>query len=300
MKRGFTIIELLVVVSITGLLSSIILGNLTQARQKAIQTAAIQFETSVRRSIGDTIVGSWDFNEGSGHVATDTSGNGHDGEISSAVYVSPGFNGTGSALYFSGTSYVEGIGTPTGDNLGLTISAWIKPTTNTNTRTIFVSGTASCRTIGMGITSTHISVSNNNQQQFMDDPGPGGGLGDEAFDSSKSPLLAASDMYKVNAQTNPAVIPNNVWTNVVTTFTPEGAVKTYANGKLIGAATGFATTNCGGGNQWSIGAVALGAGTSDFFEGAIDDVIVYESSLTVAEVEALYARNEAKRLAQIQ
>lgn len=301
MKRGFTIIELLVVVSITGLISSIVLGNLTQARQRAVQTAALQFERSVRGSIGDTMVASWDFDEGTGNIARDTSGSGLDGAVNGALYVSPGFNNTGFGLYFSGSSYVAGIGTPTGDNLALTVSAWVRPVVNTNTRNIFVSGNPSCRTIGMGITSTQVSISNNNQQQLLEDPGTGGGGGiqDQTFLNPKNFLAAAKGAPgAVLAQTN-FTIPNNTWTNIITTFDPSGNVRTYINGKLAGVASNFASTNCGTDNRWSIGAVALGGSTSDYFEGTIDNVVLYESTFTAAEVGKLYAQNLAEfKLAQ--
>jgi concanavalin A-like lectin/glucanase superfamily protein/F5/8 type C domain-containing protein len=71
----------------------------------------------------------WAFDEGSGTVATDGSGSGHDGVITGAEWTVPGALATGSALYFDGTgdivedddaeNYLNGLE-------AVTIAVWIK------------------------------------------------------------------------------------------------------------------------------------------------------------------------------
>jgi hypothetical protein len=75
----------------------------------------------------DGIIAHYKFNEGSGKILKDISGNGNDGKIVGAVYVpSP----RGKALRFDGKDDYVNIGNAPSLNLtgDLTIIAWIKPT----------------------------------------------------------------------------------------------------------------------------------------------------------------------------
>lgn len=80
----------------------------------------------------DTIVGMWLFDEGSGKITKDSSGNGDDGEINGAKWVKGQFN---TALEFNGTT--DAVVCPDNESLditdAITVSAWIKtpqPTKN--------------------------------------------------------------------------------------------------------------------------------------------------------------------------
>jgi len=72
------------------------------------------------------VIGWWQFNEGTGTVASDNSTNGHSGTINGATYVAGKY---GDALSFSGTAYVEI------DNINLpfsqpySVSVWVNPST---------------------------------------------------------------------------------------------------------------------------------------------------------------------------
>ena len=65
-KSGFTLVELLVVISIIGMLASIMLVAFSSAKDKARLASAIQFATANYRSFGATAIGYWDFSDGSG------------------------------------------------------------------------------------------------------------------------------------------------------------------------------------------------------------------------------------------
>lgn len=273
---GFTIIELLVIISVIGLISSIALGNLSQARERARTAAGLQFDATVRRTQGDTLVGSWNFNEGAGDTAFDSSGTGRDGAIGGATYVSPGVNNTGYALYFNGSeNFVSGLAEQVGDNSNVTISAWINPSQNINSQDIFSSGYTACTNYAVSLTSARISVRNRFGSKYTSE---GGGSG-------------------------PANIPNNTWTHVATTFDDTGRATTYINGQPAGAATNIPTTDCAS-DVWVIGGASIvsdpgdpsGISIGEAFYGMIDEVAVYESALTASEIQNIYAQSAPRFL----
>lgn len=263
--RGFTIIELLVIIAIVGLISSVALANLSQARENARRATSLQQEASIYRAIGDRIIGDWDFNEGSGSTAFDKSGNGRDGTIVNASFVAPGADGTGYALYFSGNnSHVKGFGISSTSNTNLTVTSWVNPEAITNDRTIISSGYQGCLNYGVGIKS-------------------GGPASQTANYAQAIPL---------EEETGPSLIRNNTWTFLVTTFDSSGIATTYINGSPVGTFSNLATTNPCNSTTWTIGATGLNETVTSStynFAGLIDNVKVYTEVFTASEVQRLYA-----------
>ena len=70
------------------------------------------------------LVAHWEFNEGSGSVARDASGNGHDGTIDGTPQWVRGK--IGGALEFDGSNYVDIPSGVTDLSQSFTITAWIK------------------------------------------------------------------------------------------------------------------------------------------------------------------------------
>jgi len=75
------------------------------------------------------LIGYWNFNEGSGTIANDTSGGGYNGTISGAAWTAGKIN---SGLSFNGTtSDVVTPGIPLGN--AFSVSAWVNPAATTQT-----------------------------------------------------------------------------------------------------------------------------------------------------------------------
>jgi hypothetical protein len=75
------------------------------------------------------LVAWWRFNEGSGTVAIDSSGNGYNGTINGATYVAGNF---GQALNFAGNAYVEIDNIPLPFSTPYSVSVWVNPSAYAN------------------------------------------------------------------------------------------------------------------------------------------------------------------------
>lgn len=76
--RAFTLVELMVVISIVAVMSSISLVALNSAREKARVASLLQFDANIYRALGDKLVAAYEFSDSS-NLAKDNSSNGKDG-----------------------------------------------------------------------------------------------------------------------------------------------------------------------------------------------------------------------------
>jgi len=129
-KKGFTVLELAVVIAIFGLLASIVLIAVRGSKERAEIASKLQTAASFHHILAGSLVGEWKFNEGSGTVVADTSGNGNNATASNCAWVDGAAPALGKALDFNGSTSVVKTDTANSSlNLAgksVTISAWVK------------------------------------------------------------------------------------------------------------------------------------------------------------------------------
>ena len=255
-NSGFTLIELLMVVSIVGMLSSIILASLNNARENARIAAAMQYDATVKHSIGDQMVGEWTFDDAGSGTALDTSGFGNNGSfVGTAPVATAGYNGR-SAYSFNNGGILTAFNFSTLNTKNWTISSWILSSNN---------GGGSSWIFGAAAGSN-----------FLWGKGTGNSL-----------------RAVINGFLNWDVIPGTAvfdgrWHNVILE-NANNIAKIYVDGKLV------ATTAAG--TPSLTYAMTIGGISGQFWSGKLDDLRIYTSALSLAEVEKLYAEGQAKYFA---
>ena len=141
-RRAFTLIELLVVIAIIGLLSTIAIISTSGSRDKARIASGVSFERSIYEAMGASLAAQYDFEEGSGTMALDSSGNGNNATLvgAPAPTWSTDTYGIGSAysMSFTGANYIASAKAFGVGNGNFTIALWVK-TTSSNGQMYFVS-----------------------------------------------------------------------------------------------------------------------------------------------------------------
>ena len=196
------------------------------------------------------LVAAYGFNEVSGTIAVDASGNGNNGIINGATRTGSGKYGA--ALVFSGTNALVTISNSATLQLStaMTLEAWVNPSVvNSAWRDAIYKGNDNYY---LEATSTSGNV-----------PVIGGTFG-------------ASDRVLYGA----AALPNNVWTHLAATY--DGTTtRLYTNGVQLAsqAQTGAMMAST---NPLQIGGDSL---YGQFFQGTIDDVRIYNVALTAAQIQ---------------
>ena len=198
----------------------------------------------------ESIAGLWIFNEGTGKVAEDSSGNGYDGELKKNPTWADGKYGKG--LEFHGGNYVElqdsSAGLPFGGVEPFSITAWVKN----------IGGGTIIGKFNGGVIGAYILVVSGSTVTFHREVAPWGLAGTKA-------------------------LPKDEFAHVAATY--DGSdMKIYINGELD-AKQGRAAQNTDTVTPVLIGARFTGGNPSDFFTGILDEVALFNVALSKDDIK---------------
>jgi hypothetical protein len=210
----------------------------------------------------------WKFDEGSGTVAKDSSGNGRDGTITNATWQMPGAGDIGSCLNFNSNGTVVNAAAGTGLNgLGaVTFSLWIKSRV-TNSDKGFIDGEAPSGNDSFCTIRYDAAGANGGGTNVMK-MGINSTSGEQQWETAN------------NTQTTE-------WQHVTMTWESGVGIRFYINGTLD---TPSNVQAAGTGTITGCSTLIVGQGGKDAgggWNGFIDDVRIYTRALTADEVPQL-------------
>ncbi|MCG2690112.1 prepilin-type N-terminal cleavage/methylation domain-containing protein [Candidatus Parcubacteria bacterium] len=259
-QLGFTLLELLVVISIIGLLASTFIFGYAGWTDKARLANTKSFSQSVRSKVGFNVVGQWTFDDG---TAKDVSGNNNNGTIYGASSVD---GVMGKALSFNGTTNYVSVNDSA--SLGpqfITITAWVNPTTYQYYANV---------------------VTKRYPAQYI--------LWFYNYDGRIQDYLYGGGAWRACTTASSVAAPLNEWSFL--SFTYDGQKgKVYVNGKE-GCSFNYTGTIDSSNSAMRIGSYYTGSSTSERFKGVIDDVAIYREAFTVTQVQQLYVEGLTKHV----
>jgi hypothetical protein len=242
--------------SISGLAVGTYTGTVTVTATTSGTTGSpktVAVTLNVNPAVSPNLVGAWGFDEPSGSTATDASGKGNTGTITSATRTASGR--FGGALSFNGSN--SWVTIPDANTLdlttGMTMEAWVRP-----------------------------SAIGNLWRAVMIKEQPGDLI--YALYAGDSKGHAGADVFTNGDKSvvGTATTPLDTWTHLAATY--DGAnLRLYVNG--VQAASKAVT----GSIRASTGALRIGGNSiwsDEWFSGLIDEARLYNRALTAAEIQA--------------
>ncbi|KEQ17775.1 tandem-95 repeat protein [Endozoicomonas numazuensis] len=216
----------------------------------------------------DSVVAAFNFSDGSGTLASDSSGEGNNLSLSGSAGFGTGHNGSGTAFEMDGSS---GAGEISGLSLGgaLSISAWVKfdSFSQSWSRIVdFGDGAAN-----NNIVLAHVGTSNDLAFEIYDGSGSADGV------------LHISDFFT-----------QGEWVHVTATVDESGAMRVYKNGELAGEnLDGAVIPDMVRTNNY----VGESHGSNDgSLDGSIDELVVLNEGVDASGARALYQADSVDNL----
>jgi hypothetical protein len=205
------------------------------------------------------LMAAYSFDEGTGTTVADASGNSNSGTLSGAAWTTQGRFGNALSFNGSNSSVVVANSASLGLTTGMTLEAWVFPTTNSGWRTVLMKQESGGYVYAM--------FSSENGEYSSQGPRPAAWIPD------------AARTYNDYVLGSP--IPTNQWAHLAATFDGQN-MRFYVNGAL--SATRPASTVI----RTSTGALRIGGNTlwGEWFQGRIDDVRIYNRALSQAEIQS--------------
>ena len=263
-SKGFTLVELLVVISIIGVISSIVFVSFSGSRDKAKLAKAQNFDAQISHALGAYAVGIWRFESISGGKVFDESGYDNDGTIhgNPALVDSEIYSGT-KAMQFNGalTQYVKSSNLVVVPQDG-TIEGWIKGLNSSQkSQNIYPFG------------FDHVSLL-----------GPQGGGGAE-----RAGVITGTGGSYDHLNWGQKNLYNGKWHHYVISWVKKGENNyqfyLYIDGKQIGNPK--TSTRHPAGRTRNI-QVGVAWGTYGAHTGEIDEVRIYNEALSVSQIQQHY------------
>jgi len=262
-NRAFTLLELLVVITIIGILSSIVIVSMSGSTDSAEIAKGKAYAQQVHALLGANAVGVWNFDEeetgtcSDGSDVCDISGYGNNGTlVGNPQYVESEIEGN--AMYFGGTGNYVNCGSDASLDITdkITVEGWIKRNSSPSLNIEF---------------ARKYSASGG----YLLAPGQG-----SQIYWYISPLANGS----TGGYTNPDVYSLTEWSHIVGTFVENGGNnnwKVYVNGIVVSQKTFSGAVGSSAG-------VILSLGNNG--DGIIDGVRIYAAALPSTEIQKHYVQ----------
>jgi hypothetical protein len=211
-------------------------------------------------TLTDGMVAHWTFDEGSGTVAVDHSGNKHDGQISGGTWLTSGR--FGGALHLDQGAFVSVDGFPDA-TASWSVSSWVRLTDATPTTEVFKT-----------VISTEMEVRGGwemNIDRSMVQPGA-------HFGYWEGPVVA--EYYRVTC----TCMAFGEWTHIAATVDADAGTLSVYVGGVLGASMPITSAILPGSPTLYMGEWT---GTGRLLVGDLDDIAIYRRALFPAEVAEL-------------
>ncbi len=232
-------------------------------------------------SLASGLVAYWNFNEDSGIVANDDTGNGNVGAWQGTLGSQWTTGKLGYGGNFNGSNNAVAIPAKQWPQSGFTASAWIKPTA-----------------LGSLIMAAYCSGTCSPQGAYLQ-------FGIFSSGAVWSRIVQGVDSIYIERTTNSGAVAANQWSHVVMTWnggTSNSSIAIYVNGAqsdTTNAGSGTFTAPYSGSNVplW-IGGQNYSGGNS-FFPGVIDEVGIWNVALTGTQISTLYNSGSGNTLGSL-